>query len=186
MGNTLADIGRPVKVDMIDRVAAEVDGEHIILRACSESYRVAAKALGHSVASLAEGDAALGADHSDNIAGLVLDGRECLWERPVAGVVAAGRRLHAQALMRSDLIVEGAEAIEMGLGRGSIGPVGVAQQLGLEGAVEAFVLTQSLRVVGSAVQHYYVEMEEPDGEGSMGVLLIISPGRPIVGQDGVG
>ena len=139
------------KVDDPDRLAAVDDGvAPIIVRIADECDGLADEGLRDAVGSVAEADLAGGVDPSHRVRGVVFDRRQDLGVGTLAAAIARRRHLQADGLVRAFEVVEIAEGIEGALGIVEVAQQATAQQAGVQGAVEAFVLAVGLRVAGPA------------------------------------
>ena len=84
--------------------------------------------------------------------------------------------------MRPLGVVDDAPALEGALGSGEIGKGRTGQHLGLEGAVEAFVLALGLRMIGPRVADADALLDQPDAERGERAARSVAPGRAVVGD----
>lgn len=123
---------------------------------------------------------ALCLDLAHAILGAVLDRRQELGEGPRAGAVATDRGFHSQRLMRALDVIDAAPGVEVALCGNLIGEDLMGEQFGVEGAVKAFVLPLSLRMIGAGVTDPDPQADEPNGQWCIGVDPIVAPGRAVV------
>jgi hypothetical protein len=64
--------------------------------------------------------------------------------------------------MRTFEVVDGAPGIEGALQVGQVAEAPHREQLGLQGAMEAFVLAAALRMIGSGIDDIDAEPQQPD------------------------
>ena len=84
--------------------------------------------------------------------------------------------------MRPLRVVDVAPAVEGALGSGEIGKGWAGQHLGLEAAVEAFVLAHGLRMIGPRMADPDAVLDQPDPERSERATRSVAPGRAVVGD----
>ncbi len=121
-------------------------------------------------------------DGTHDLAIIVFDDRQIFRHRPGAGRVAAGGNLLAERFVRTFEIVDGAPGIERALGIAKVLEALQREDLGFEGAIEAFVLAVGLGMIGPAVMQADAELEQPHAELGPAAIGSVAPGRAVVGQ----
>src|SRR5207247_4077260 len=112
----------------------------------------------------------------------VLDGRQFLRVLARTGLIALGRHSHGQGFVGPLLIVHIAPAIEAVLGLREILELSAAQHLGLERAMESFLLALGLGMALASMGHPDLQADEPDFEVGVSLLARCAPRRAVVRQ----
>ena len=97
----------------------------------------------------------------------------------LAGSITTGRHGEVQGLVRPVEIVDGPPLIERPLDIGEVPIAPEGEDLGLQGAVEAFVLASALGMIGPAVDRADAELEKPNRQRGPGVFKGEAPGPPL-------
>ena len=101
-----------------------------------------------------------GYDANDLVA-VVFGCRQAVGHRSLARPVTAGRYLLAECFMWPLEVVDLAPGIEGALRLGKIAEAAQCEHLGIERAMEAFVLAPALRMIWAAVNDRDAELEQP-------------------------
>src|SRR6185437_7415391 len=81
---------------------------------------------------------------------------------------------------------DGSPLIERALDISKVAVAFEREHLGLQRAMETFVLSSALRMIGSAVDHPDAELQEPDRQPGPGVFKGEAPGAAIVDEHRIG
>lgn len=130
-------------------------------------------------------DLALLLHASDYLTRPVFDRWKLLGEGAYGRLVARDRRLHIDGLVRSLKVVALPPGVEVALGVEQIIETLTGQKFELQGAMEALVLAECLRMIRPRVRDFDAELNEPYTEQGEGTIERISPGRAVVGRDTV-
>lgn len=162
--------------------------EKAVLSHGAQGDRESAKSLTDEEEVVLKSDFAFAFDAADEISWEVLDGGKSGWHGSGAGLVTAGRGCHLQGLMRTQLVVEVAPLIELGLAMREAAPGGRAvKQFDFEGAMEALAFTLRLGVIRPAMSEIDSQAQKPDAEPSKAASRIgTSPRGSIIAQDAIG
>ena len=147
MFRDIVDTFRPAvegaEVDGCNPLGSENDVEDAIVWGWSERDGLAAEGLWDFDIAAKEADVTALLDTAHDVAGSVFEGCDGLDIVARAGLIAAGRHGKLEGFVRPLRVVDGAPAIEGALGSGQIGEGWTGQHLGLEAAMEAFVLAHA-------------------------------------------
>ena len=144
------------------------------------------KALGSLEGAAEEADVTACWTRRTRIARGVFEGCDGLDIVAQARLIAACRDGELERLVRSLRVVDVAPAIEGTLGGGEIGKERTGQHLGLETAVEAFVLAHGLRMIGPRMTDPDAMLDQPDPERRERAARSVAPGRTVVGNQLLG
>ena len=125
-------------------------------------------------------------DPADLVLGAVGHGRPLRRVGPGADLIAAGGHGQLQALVRPDVVVLVPPGIERRLPGGQIRAGRLPREVARQGAVEALVLAQRLRVVGPTVADRDAQAPQPDGQRGVGMRRSLVPGTAVVDQQAGG
>ena len=92
---------------------------------------------------------------------IIIDGRQTLWKRAQAYLVARSWHIQSQSVMRANEIVLVSEQSKGCLEIGDALPLPSLEKLSVKRAVKAFIFAHGLRVVGSAVTHPNLQADQP-------------------------
>jgi len=110
-----------------------------------DGHRFADQAAAHEAALPPPADGAVHGDGADHLVRAIGHGWNPVGERSRVGPVAAGGHCVPERLVWALQVVPGAEGVEVVLGVVQVNEVAVSENLGDEGAVEAFDLALGLR-----------------------------------------
>src|SRR5882724_9223126 len=172
------------QVDGGDLVSGEENSVFVIVRRRPDGEPLAAKGLRDFPGLALEAYVGLGRRYdAHNLMAVVFGFRQALGHRALARPVAAGRHLLAERFMRPLEIVDFAPGIEGALRLGEIAEVAQCEHLGVERAMEAFVLAAALRMVGAAVNDRDAELEKPYLKPGPALARRVSPRGAVVDEE---
>ena len=166
-------------VELRDLAACEDHLPYSVLSGWHQSDRVSGERLGQFEDLALEADAAFVLDAADLMFGRVLDGRQGLGEGTRTGSEPGGRHVQVEGLVGPLAVVDDAPAVEGPLAVPEIAEGRTAQQFGLQRAVEALVLAQRLRMIGTAVTEADAEAQQPDAERRVRRVRPSPQGEPL-------
>src|SRR5918996_1677928 len=117
---------------------------------------------------------------------IILDGRQALWKRAQAYLVARGRHLKSQGVMRTNEIVLVSEGVKGSLEIENVLPLPSHEELSDKRAVKPFIFAHGLRVVRSAVTHRDPQAHQPHRQPGVRMGQIPAPGAAVVHNHRVG
>src|SRR5665647_228891 len=173
-------------VDGCNPLSSENDVEDAILCGWSERHGLSAERLGDLEGAAEEADVTALLDTAYDVARSVFEGSDRLDIVARARLIAAGRDSKLERLVRPLRVVDVAPAVEGAFGGGEIDEGRAGQHLGLEAAVEAFVLAHGLWMIGPRMADLDAMLDQPDPERSERVARSVAPGRTVVGDQPVG
>src|ERR1039457_71825 len=100
------------QINPANTMGAVVNVENAILGTGSQRHRLLAERLADANGAAPETDRTVAANLANNIARPILDRRQSLAERPRAGAIARRRRLEAERLMRTLMIIDRPPPVE--------------------------------------------------------------------------
>jgi hypothetical protein len=118
-------------------------------------------------------------DTTHDIVRSIFEGRDGLDIVARARLIAAGRDGKLERLVRLLGVVDVAPAVEGALGSGEIGEGRSGQYLGLEAAMEAFVLAHGLWMIGPRMADLDAMLDQPDPSGVNGLPGPSPQGEPL-------
>src|SRR5581483_5984781 len=127
-----------------------------------------------------------GGDGADDLVLVVVHLWQAVRHRPRAGLVTACWHGVVQRLMRPIEIVDASPMVQRALDIGKFTVALEGEYLGLQRAMEAFVLASALRMIGPAVDHPDAKLQKPDRQPGPGVLKRKAPGAAIVDEHRIG
>src|SRR5699024_5840249 len=136
-------------------------------RASADRDRKAFEGFADPIGVPAEADLAFGTDFSGGIVWAVLDGGKGLRQIDWAGLVAAGRRVHIQGLVRASSVMAGSPVGHPGLGLVVVRKALKAQQLSLQAAIKALIFAFALRVARPGVADPDPQVHQPGGQAGI-------------------
>ena len=166
-------------VELRDLAACEDHLPYSVLSGWHQSDRVSGECLGQFEDLALEADAAFVLDAADLMFGRVLDGRQGLGEGTRTGSEPGSRHVQVEGLVGPLAVVDDAPAVEGPLAVPEIAEGRTAQQFGLQRAVEALVLAQRLRMIGTAVTEADAEAQQPDAERRVRRVRPSPQGEPL-------
>ena len=141
---------------------------------------LATKGLGDLPQSAFEADVGLGGgDGADDLVLIVVHPWQAVRHRPRAGLVAACWHVVIQRLVRPIEIIDASPLVERALDIGKVTVALEGEHLGLQRAMEAFVLASALRMIGPAVDHPDAVLQKPDRQPGPRVIKGEAPGPPL-------
>lgn len=178
----LGFVGGQGQVDEPEGDGAEAHREKRVAFVGAKRDAVGYQCAADEVKAVSESDFAFAFDGAGDFGGLVFDGRVFASEASWTDAIAGCGHIHPEGLMGSVMVVIETEGIEALLREGEGWPVVAAEQLVVEGAVEALVLALGLGVQGASVDDLDTLAQEPEPEGThLGVRR--APGRAVVAED---
>lgn len=186
----VAELGfeRGTEVEGAKLFPGKEKGEEAVLGHGAQGDRESAKSLTDGEEVVLKSDFAFAFDATDEVSWEVLDGGKSGGHGAGTGLITAGRGCHLQGLMRTQLVVDVAPLIELGLAMREAAPRGRAvKQFDFEGAMEAFAFALGLGVIRPAMSEIDSQAQEPDAERSEAAARIgARPGGGIIAQDPIG
>src|SRR5207244_10826959 len=171
-----------IQVDGLDLMANEMDGVDSIFSSRSQGDRITTKCFAHLKLAVAKRDFAVRLHFANLIDSSILQRRQLLRERSVAHLITSRRHGHAQSFMRSLVIVTMTPLIKTALHAFKVAKAAVGQQLDLQSPMKALVLALGLRMIRPAVSDGNSELQEPNRQRRVLVLLITSRGGDVIQQ----
>lgn len=164
------------------------EGEKAILSHGAQGDRESTKGLPDGEEVVLESDFAFGFDAANEVSWEVLDGGKSGRHGAGTRLITAGRWRHLQGLMRTQLVVDVAPLIKLGLAMREAAPRSSAvKQFDFEGTMEAFAFTLGLGVIRPAMSEIDSQAQKPDAQRSeAGARIGASPRRSIIAQDSIG
>src|SRR5580692_2132855 len=123
-----------------------------------------------------------GGDGTDDLAFVVFHHWKAIGHRALAGSITACRHIEVQCLMRPVEIVDGSPLVERPLDISKVPVALEGEDLGLQAAVEPFVLAPALWMIGPAVDRPDAKLEKPHRKLGPGVFKSEAPGATIVDE----
>ena len=179
-------LDRLPQIECAQIVGQEADGPATVGGRRAKGDGLTAQGLGQPELAPLEGHPAAGLDFADLIVGAVGQRRQLGGVGSGTDVIATGGDGQGQRLVGAHMVVLVAPGIEGGLPGGQIGTRRLPTEIALQGAVEALVLAQGLRVIGPAVADGDAQAAQPDRQRGVGVRRVIAPGTAVVDQQAVG
>jgi hypothetical protein len=145
----------------------------------AKGHRLADQPAADEVAAGAPTDGAVDRDDAHDLVRTVGDGWNGFWEGPRAGLIATGGHRVGERLVRALQVVAAAEGIELRLGRAQGGQVAVGENLGGDGAVEAFDLALRLGMADLAMPRFHPEAQQPGFQRREPPIPAVAQGEPL-------
>src|SRR5216684_8195240 len=163
-------------VDGCNPLGSEDDVEDAILCGWSERHSLSTERLGDLEGAAEEADVTALLDTAYDVARGIFEGSDRLDIVARARLIAAGRDGKLERLVRPLRVVDVAPAVEGAFGGDEIGEGRAGQHLGLEAAVEAFVLAHGLWMIGPRMADLDAMLDQPDPERSERAARSVAPG----------
>jgi hypothetical protein len=167
------------QVDGGDPLMAIDDLPALRLAGRAQRHRFANQAAADEVAPPVPADGAVDRDGAHDLIRAVGHRGNGFWERAGTGLVAAGRHRVGQGLVRSFQVVARAEGIELALGLGQVGELAMGEDVGGDGAVEAFDLALRLGMADLAMPRFHPEAQQPGFQRREPPIPAVAQGEPL-------
>jgi hypothetical protein len=124
-------------------------------------------------------------DHPDVIIGRIGHRGERVWEGPQTAVIAIRGNRVGEGFMGPLVIVERPPTGKGDLGTGQIRERAIGEELGGDGAMEAFDLAPGLRVIGATMPDGDAQPQQPGRQRGDPPLATRAPRGAMIGEDGL-
>src|SRR6202162_6063323 len=141
-----------------------MNAEDTVFGRGAQRDQLAAERFSEANATALEMDVAFLVGLADKIVRPVFDGRQSLRKGAKAWPVTLAGRCQIDRLMGPLIIVDVPPPVEGALTLGQVREVTSVQDLGLERAMEAFVLALRLGVIGPPMRHPHAQTQQPHRE----------------------
>src|SRR5438132_1269295 len=148
-----------------------------VFRCRPQRDRQGTKRLAEAKRAILVTDEPLRLDFANNVLGAILDWGQHVRVRARTGLVPARRDGHLQGLVWALQIVDIPPPMQVCLAVRHVAKDLVAQDFGDQGAVKAFILALSLRMIGARVAHLDAQADQPRRQRRVGMRLIRAPRR---------
>ena len=165
---------------------AKINIESTISQSWTESHRISCKGTADYKHTTMKEDLPFSLNFANNVTTAVFDRWQGVWKFTGAGLISTCRDRQCQCLMRSLEVVYHPPLIEMPLSVIQIRKGFVTNEFHPQGAVKAFVLSQSFGMTYAGMTDSYPQPNQPDRKFSIAILLSCSPRLTIIAQDAVG
>src|SRR3954464_5874867 len=176
-----------MQIELGDALMAEVDLHHAVsLQVWTQGHGITAKSCAHAIDLTAVVKLAFALHTTQRQAFGVVQCRQVLRKDARTGSITAARWLQVQPLMWALEVVDRTPQIEALLGMRQIAQRLKANDLGVQGAMEALILAHRLGVVGTRMAQPNAQADEPHAQSGVGVCVAVAPRPAVVGDDPLG
>jgi len=176
-------VGVLAQIDLAQEVVAIAEIEDAVGFFRTQGEVFSCERLRAADASPLEVEPAFALDGADMVAGIVCGRLDGAGHGAGAGAVAVGGHGHADAVVWASVVIDRAPGIEGVLRLVEAGEGAAGQDLGLQRAMEAFVLALRLGVIGPAMGQANIQVHQPDPKSGMLAAPAAAAGRAVVRQD---
>ena len=152
----------------------------MLVKGWPKSQRKATKGFAYDKGFATKEDMTFVLSLAHQIIRAIFKGWQHFRERSWTDMIPAGRSSKSQSFMRPLQVVYISPGVEGTLTAKKVCEATLSEYLSFKGAMEPFILTLGLWMVGPAMTYRNIQPKQPDREGSIGLPAAISPGAAIV------
>lgn len=178
--NTFLRLVEGGEIDGFDELVTEEQVIGSILGGWPKGDSFADEGSRSSDGAILEADPTVHLHDAQLISRSILERLDLFLVGPRADRVAICRNLQADGFVRPTGVVDMAPVLKCVLGLVKALEVGAIQSLGIERAVETFVLAERLGMIGPGMADLYAAFDEPDGERGERATSCVAPRRAVI------
>jgi hypothetical protein len=150
---------------------AKIYIKETVCQGWTESHRISCKGSADFKHTAMKRDFSFSLDFTNNVTAVIFDRWQGVWKFTGAGLISTCRDRQGQCLMRSLEVVYHTPLIEMPLSVIQIRKGFGANEFDPQGAVKAFVFSQSFGMTNAGMTDSYPQPNQPDRKFSIAILL---------------